>query len=129
MIIYQDKKTEVYRYQPTIKKKPSKMILTKPTCINSGDYNTLPYNYKHSFHIESLAQMFYTEIGGLTRNKRCFTLKELERQRKAKGKDIIELAKNDDVNKQVSDEKAAKFFKIIKHSEYSVVDQLKKTHA
>jgi hypothetical protein len=29
----------------------------------------------------------------------------------------------------VSDEKAAKFFKIIKHSEYSVVDQLKKTHA
>jgi arginase family enzyme len=73
--------------------------------------------------------MFYTEIGGLTRNKRCFTLKELERQRKAKGKDIIELAKNDDVNKQVSDEKAAKFFKIIKHSEYSVVDQLKKTHA
>jgi arginase family enzyme len=73
--------------------------------------------------------MFYTEIGGLTRNERCFTFKELERQRKAKGKDIIELAKNDDVNKQVSDEKATKFFKIIKHSEYSVVDQLKKTHA
>lgn len=104
------------------------MILTKMTCINSGDYNTLPYNYKHSFHIESLAQIFYTEIGGLTQNERCFTPKELERQRKAKGKDIIELAKNDEVNKQMSDEKSTKFFKLIKHSECSVVDQLKKIH-
>jgi hypothetical protein len=35
----------------------------------------------------------------------------------------------DEVNKPVSDEEANEFLKLMKHSEYSVVDQLKKTPA
>jgi hypothetical protein len=35
----------------------------------------------------------------------------------------------EEVNKPVSDEEANEFLKLMKHSEYSVVDQLKKTHA
>jgi hypothetical protein len=33
----------------------------------------------------------------------------------------------DEVNKLVSDEKASEFLKLVKHNEYSMVDQLKKT--
>jgi hypothetical protein len=36
----------------------------------------------------------------------------LERQRKDKGKDMVELEKNNDVNKQVSDKEAIKYLKI-----------------
>jgi hypothetical protein len=67
------------------------------------------------------------EIGGLTRSGRCFTSEELENHRKAKGKNMVELAKTDEVNKPVSDEEANEFLKLMRHSEYSVVDQLKKT--
>jgi len=42
---------------------------------------------------------------------------------------VLELAKMDEVNKPVSDEEANEFLKLMKHSEYSVVDQLKKTTA
>jgi hypothetical protein len=35
---------------------------------------------------------------------------------------MVELAKMDEVNKPVSDEEANKFLKLMKHSEYSVVD-------
>ena len=42
---------------------------------------------------------------------------------------MVELAKMDKVNKLVSDEEANEFLKLMKHSEYSVVDQLKKTTA
>ena len=33
----------------------------------------------------------------------------------------------DEVNKLVSDEKASEFLKLVKHNEYSIMDQLKKT--
>jgi hypothetical protein len=35
----------------------------------------------------------------------------------------------DEVNKLVSDEEASEFLKLVKHDEYSMVDQLKKTLA
>jgi hypothetical protein len=40
------------------------------------------------------------------------SLEELKRQRKDKGKDMVELEKNNDVNKQVSDKEAIKYLKI-----------------
>jgi len=42
---------------------------------------------------------------------------------------VVELAKMDEVNKPMSDEEANEFLKLMKHNEYSVVDQLKKTTA
>ena len=67
-----------------------------------------------------------TQIGGLTQSGRCFTPQEPEDQRRTRGKDMVEV---EEVNKPVSDEEANEFLKLMKHSEYSVVDQLKKTHA
>jgi hypothetical protein len=42
---------------------------------------------------------------------------------------MINLTKTYDVNKPMSEEKAIEFMKLMKHSEYNVVDQLKKTLA
>jgi len=53
----------------------------------------------------------------------------VENYKKAKGKNAVELAKMDEVNKLVSDEEASEFLKLVKHDEYSMVDQLKKTLA
>jgi hypothetical protein len=69
MINCQDKKIQVCKYHPITEGTPM-MILTKPACINSGNYNALPYNYEHLFHIESPAPIFHVKIGGLTRNGR-----------------------------------------------------------
>ncbi|XP_073268737.1 uncharacterized protein [Populus alba] len=123
-----NEKVEVCRYVPT-EKGPPKMILTKPMNTVSGSYNAQPYNYGYSFHSTNPALVFHAEVGGLTRSGRCFTPEELENHRKAKGKDMTELTKTDEVNKPVSDEEANEFLKLMKHSEYSVVDQLKKTPA
>jgi hypothetical protein len=44
-----------------------------------------------------------------------------------KRKAIKELAKKDEVNKYINDEEASEFLKLMKYSDYSIVDQLKKT--
>jgi hypothetical protein len=123
-----NKKVEVCRYIPT-ERGPPKMILAKPMNIVGGSYNAQPYNYGYSFHNTSPAPVFHAEIGGLTRSGRCFTPEELENHRKAKGNNMVELAKTDEINKPVSDEEANEFLKLMRHNEYSVVDQLKKTPA
>ena len=125
MIGCQETKTEVCRLQPTVGG-PPKLILTRPVCINSGSYGTMPYNYGYSFNP---IPIIHPEIGGLTRSGRCFTPEELERQRKAKGKEIVDVFKGMEVNKPISEDESNEFLKLMKHSEYSVVDQLKKTPA
>jgi hypothetical protein len=42
---------------------------------------------------------------------------------------MTDLTKTYDVNKPMNEEKAIEFMKLMKHSEYNVVDQLKKTLA
>jgi hypothetical protein len=121
-----DKKIEVCRYQPT-EGGPPRMILARPTSTVSGNYHVIPHNYSYSFHTMRPTPTLHAEVGGLTRSGRCYTPEELEDQRRAKGKNVVELAKIDEVNKPVSDEEAKEFLKLMKHSEYSVVDQLKKT--
>lgn len=116
-----NQKEEVCRYHPT-KGGPPRMILAKPTNIISGNYNALPHHYGHSFHITKPAPVFHAEIGGLTRSGRCFTPKELEDQRRTRGKDMVELLRMEEVNKSVSDEEVNEFLKLMKHSEYSVMD-------
>jgi hypothetical protein len=118
-------KEEVCRYQPT-ERGPPKMILTKPSITASGNYNALPYNYGYSFCNPSLTPVFNAEVGGLTRSGRCFTPEELENHKKDKGKNVVE---TEEVNKPISDEEANEFLKLMRHSEYSMVEQLKKTPA
>jgi len=104
-----------------------KIILTKSNGVSDESCNALPYNYWYSFHIENYRPVFQVELNDLTRSGRCFTPKKIEKQRKAKRKDVVELTKNDEVNKLVGKEKTIKLLKLMKHSEYSIVDQLKKT--
>lgn len=103
------------------------MILAKSNGISDESCNALPYNYQYSFHIENYGPVFQAEFGGLTRSGRCFTPKQIEKQRRAKRKDVVKLIKNDEINKLVGEENAIKFFKLMKHSGYNLVDQLKKT--
>jgi sulfite reductase alpha subunit-like flavoprotein len=54
-------------------------------------------------------------------------LEELERQWKAKDKEIVDVIKDIEIDKLMSEEEVSEFLKLMKHSEYSVVKQLKKT--
>lgn len=71
-------------------------------------------------------------MGGVT------LLKKLRGKKKRKGKDGDERVKNDQEisgqkgpkqNKPITKEEAKEFLRVVKHSEYSIVDQLKKTPA
>jgi len=73
--------------------------------------------------------MFQIEIDGLTRSAKCFTPEELERQWKAKGKEVIDVIKDMEINEPMSEDEAKEFLKLMKNSEYSMEKQLKKTPA
>jgi hypothetical protein len=50
-----------------------------------------------------------------------------EELKRAKGKEVVDLDKEIEVNKPVTKEESNEFLKLIKHNEYCIVDQLKKT--
>ncbi|XP_034903465.1 uncharacterized protein [Populus alba] len=107
----------------------SKLVLTRPSYASKVNYGVMPEDYGYTSNIETPLPLFRTEISGLTRSGRCFTPEELERQRKVKGKEVLDLDKEFEVNKPVTEEETNEFLKLMKHSEYSIVDQLKKTPA
>jgi hypothetical protein len=113
------KNKKVYKVQFTVNGLP-KLIMYKPT---------MPYHIIMGIPFRSYNQclFFKQKVGGLTRNGSCFTLKELKKQRKAKGKKVVDLL--EEVNNPVIEEETNEFLKLMKHSEYSVIKQLKKTHA
>ena len=49
--------------------------------------------------------------------------------RKVKSKEVVDLDKKLEVNKPMTEEESKEFLKCLKHSEYYIVDQLKKTLA
>jgi len=124
MMESQDKLSEVCRIQP-MANGPPKFILVKPS-YTKRNHNAMPYNYGYASNVETPLPLFQTEISGLTQSGRCFTLEELK---KAKGKEVIDLGKELEVNKPVTKEESNEFLKLIKHSEYCIIDQLKKTLA
>lgn len=123
MMKCQDNLSEVCKVQPTVNG-PPKLILIKPSYANKRDHNAMPYNYSNTSNIQTTVYLFQTEISELTRSGRCFTPKEL---RKAKGKEVVDLDKELEVNKPMTEEESNEFLKLIKHGEYCIVDQLKKT--
>jgi len=58
-------------------------------------------------------------LNRLTRSGRCFTPEELERQRKAKDKEVVYAIKGMEVNKPISEEEVDKFLKLMKHNKYN----------
>ena len=116
----------------------SKPFPYKSQKVIPWDYN---YNYIYQTAVNDL-----TSVGGLTRSGRCYapglveevipenrpmltnkeqTSKENKRlSKKKKGKDKQDLEGS---NKPITKKEASKFLKFIKHSEYSVIEQLNKT--
>jgi len=90
----------VYKLQHT-KSSLLKLVLTRPAFTHNENYHALPYNYGNP---PNVAPVFQIEIDGLTQSGRCFMLEELEKQRKAKGKEVIDAIKGMEVNKLVSEE-------------------------
>jgi hypothetical protein len=64
----------------------------------------LPRNYSNPPNVEGPAFMFQTEIDELTWSGRCFTSKKLEKQWKAKDKEVVDVIKGMELNKPVSEE-------------------------
>ena len=120
----EDEMAGVCRVQQTANG-PPRLILIKPSCTKEN-HNAMPYNYGYASNIRAPLPLFQTEISGLTRSGRCFTPEEW---RKEKGKEVVDLDKAPEVNKPVTEEESNEFLKLIKHSEYCIVDQLKKTPA
>ena len=107
--------------------RPPKLVLSKLVVEHKGNYSALPHDYEYSFKSTQQPPIFQEKIRGLTRSGRCFTPEELEKQRKAKGKEGVDMTK--EINKPITKEETNEFLKLMKHSEYSVVEQLKKTPA
>ena len=89
----------------------------------------MPGHYGYTSNIKTPLLLFRTKISGLTWSGRCFTPKEIEKQRKATGGEVLDLDKEFEVNKPVIKEETIEFLKLMKHSEYCIMDQLKKTLA
>ena len=89
---------EVCRVQFTTGR-PPKLVLSKPVVAHKGNYSALPHDYGYSFKSTQQPPVFQAEIRGLTRSGRCFTLEELEKQRKTKGKEGVGVTK--EINKPV----------------------------
>jgi hypothetical protein len=87
--------------------KPPKLVLSKPVVAHKGSYNALPHDYACSFKSTQQSPIFQAEIGGLTRSGRCLTLEELEKQRKAKGKEGVDVT--EEINKPVTEEETNEF--------------------
>ena len=105
----------------------SRLVLTKPSYAKKADYRVISGNYVSTSNVKAF--FFQTEISGLTRSSHCFTSEELEKQRKAKGKEAMDFDKELEVNKPVTEEETNKFLRLMEHNEYYVVDQLKKNPA
>jgi hypothetical protein len=121
MLSFQEKKVKMSRLQHT-KSGPLKLILIRPVVTFNRNYNTLPHNYKNSPNVKGLAPVFQTKIDGLTQSWKCFTLEKIERQQKFEGKEVVDAIKDMKINKPMSEEEVGEFLKLMKHSEYNVVE-------
>ena len=84
----------------------------------------MPYNYGHSYQGVRQPLVLLPEVGGLTRSGICFTPEVLKR---IKGKGVVDVS--EETNKPVTEEETNEFLKLMKDSEYSIVEQLKRAPA
>ncbi|XP_016728001.1 uncharacterized protein [Gossypium hirsutum] len=116
---------------------PLKVIIQRPAVFPYKDSKKVPWNYDCNVTIsgkESLvdASKEGQDRGSYTRNGRRYDIANEEAQ-PIKGKTPMVEEMNDkmtkSVNEPVNEEEANEFLKFLKHSEYSVVEQLRKQPA
>ncbi|XP_016679122.2 uncharacterized protein [Gossypium hirsutum] len=140
VIYYEAKKEEVSR-----EVKPS-LIIEVPVPFSYKDNKAVPWKYdvniiapegeKSKVMIE-----YVSEVGHFTRSGRCYSPDTVEPKKKVAGpsqkgkapmyevEDDVETQLEQEVKRAVNEEEAHEFLKFIKHSEYSVVEQLNKQPA
>ncbi|XP_012482815.2 uncharacterized protein LOC105797378 [Gossypium raimondii] len=109
-----------------------KIVIQKPSNFSYRDNKMVPWNYGCNVTILGKEAERNQEIGSYTRNgKRYDAQAESSReedwkkeQRKGKAVEVEPL-----VNEPIKEEEAKEFLKFLKHSEYSVVEQLHKQPA
>ncbi|XP_022736187.1 uncharacterized protein LOC111289419 [Durio zibethinus] len=97
---------------------------------------TVPWKYDYDVVVNPDTANI-TGVGGITRSGRCYTPEALEKARKEKAKvgeenenqSGLDTTLEKEWQKPVSESEAGEFLKLIKHSEYSVVEQLNKMPA
>ncbi|KAA0037719.1 uncharacterized protein E6C27_scaffold141G00110 [Cucumis melo var. makuwa] len=146
LVIHYEEKPSIMSYI----QKPKAMTIEIPGPFAYKDNHVVPCKYEYQFIPDNVVS---TTIGGITRRRRCYTLDNLkdvlkeDEVRRRKGK-AIEMAGEDDLNdlskvfteqttlvqketdrEVVSKEEACEFLKLIKQSEYKVIEQLRRTPA
>ena len=94
---------------------------------NPSNYHFLPYNYGYTSQNKESHPIIHIMVRVLIRGERYLTVKKLEWKREVKEKGSRrEFAKDDEINKLISDEEATEFLKLMKHNDYNIVNQLNK---
>ena len=99
-----------------------------PKLFPYEDSHCIPWKYDVSLISTRTRKEVCSNISlglfGLTRSGCCYTPEELEKMRKKIGKGTVEPVRN-----KVTTEKAEEFLKVIRNSEYNVIQQLNKSLA
>ena len=100
-----------------------------PKSFPYEDSHRVPWKYDVSListwtRKEKVCSNISLGISGITRSGCCYTPDELEKRRKEIGKGIVELVRN-----RIITEEDEEFLKIIRNSEYCVIQQLNKSPA
>ncbi|XP_040951552.1 uncharacterized protein [Gossypium hirsutum] len=140
VIYYEAKKEEVSR-----EVKPS-LIIEVPAHFPYKDNKAVPWKYDVNIVVpegekSKVMNEDVSEVGHFTRNGRCYSPETIEPKKKVAGpsqkgkapmydvEDDVGTQLEQEVKKAMNEEEAHEFLKFIKHSEYSVVEQLNKQPA
>lgn len=112
---------------------PKKSITIKlPQKFSYESNHQVPWNYDPEVVVSTgdKIEPEVAEVGGMTRSGRFYTSEEIELRRKKGKEKVSEVPVSGEViKKAVTEEKIAEFLKVLKKSEYSVVEQLNRMPA
>ncbi|XP_017978243.1 PREDICTED: uncharacterized protein LOC108662410 [Theobroma cacao] len=147
-IFYEENRSPMNDTSPTVV--GSGITIEIPSPFQYKSEKTAPWNYECNIlgMAPLTSQVSFTDltsVGGIMRSGRCYSPKITKRVEKGKfkqGKDLKEastflkdqtteppIAPNNEIKRLVTKKKIGEFLKFIKHSEYSVVEQLTRMSA
>ncbi|KAE8694017.1 hypothetical protein F3Y22_tig00110788pilonHSYRG00276 [Hibiscus syriacus] len=105
-----------------------KVIITPPSPFPYKDNKRVPWRYTCQIGEVTKQQEEVDEVGHMTRSGRCYHKEPEKKIAVEKGKSIDVQIREDEpiVNEPVTENEAMEFLKFLKHSEYSIVEQLHK---
>ena len=123
-------RSTVITYDPEVARAAVEpIVILTPSSFPYESDKAVPWNYEakvmNPAKTEPVANI--AGVGGMTRSGRCYTPEELERRRGTLvGEDIVEGTHR---KEPVTDAEVAEFKKVVKRSEFNIVEQLNRTPA